>query len=342
MQVGLVGITGYAGMVLYQLLRQHSEVSGINLYDHKLTRNQPLNEVVPSFFTDQTPVQPYSDQAVMADNQMVFFATSAGVTSKLSQPYLDAKFPVIDLSGDLRLNDVDEYQRWYHKDSAPASDLQQAHYGLADFESAEDKTYVANPGCYATATLLGLAPLVQQDLIDLDSIIVDAKSGTSGAGKHPAASTHFTQANDNLQIYKPNQHQHIPEIVMTLKSWNKQVKAIQFMTTLIPITRGIMSTIYVKVKPGIDGAMIDQVYQDTYGHKPFVNYTGTQLPDIKQVVGTNNCNIGVVYNPVTQTVMVDSVIDNLLKGAAGQAVQNFNQMFKFEETSGLELTPFLP
>lgn len=103
-----------------------------------------------------------------------------------------------------------------------------------------------------------------------------------------------------------------------------------------------MSTIYVKVKPGIDGAMIDQVYQDTYGHKPFVNYTGTQLPDIKQVVGTNNCNIGVVYNPVTQTVMVDSVIDNLLKGAAGQAVQNFNQMFKFEETSELELTPFLP
>lgn len=342
MQVAVVGITGYAGMVLYQLLRRHPKVDGINLYDHKLTENEKLSEIVPAFYTDETKVQPYSPDSIMADNQLVFFATSAGVTSKLSEPYIKADFPVIDLSGDMRLNDEAEYERWYHKPSAPKQALNQGHYGLADFESAKGQKYVANPGCYATATLLGLAPLVQADLIDPDTIIVDAKSGTSGAGKKPAQSTHFTQANDNLQIYKPNQHQHIPEILLELQSWNDNVQAIQFMTTLIPITRGIMSTIYAKVKPGVDGRQIDQAYHKTYFDKQFVNYTGEHLPDIKQVIGTNDCNIGVVYNPVTHTVMADSVIDNLLKGAAGQAVQNFNQMFDYQETSGLELQTFLP
>lgn len=342
MQVALVGITGYAGMVLYQLLRRHPEVAGINLYDHKLTENEKLSQMVSVFYTDDTQVQPYDPEAIMADNQMVFFATSAGVTAQLSQPYIQAGFPVIDLSGDLRLEDASEYQRWYHKPAAPQPAMRQAHYGLADFESAAHQTYVANPGCYATATLLGLAPLVQNDLIDPGSIIVDAKSGTSGAGKNPAQATHFTQANDNLQIYKPNQHQHIPEIMLELQRWNDDVAAIQFMTTLLPITRGIMSSIYAKVKPGVGGAQIDQAYDTTYGNKPFVHYTGEHLPDIKQVVGTNNCDIGVVYNPVTQMVVVDSVIDNLLKGVAGQAVQNFNQMFDYEETSGLNLQTFLP
>lgn len=342
MQVALVGITGYAGMVLYQLLRRHPEVAGINLYDHKLTENEKLSQMVSAFYTDDTQVQPYDPETIMADNQMVFFATSAGVTAQLSQPYIQAGFPVIDLSGDLRLEDASEYQRCYHKPAAPQPAMRQAHYGLADFESAAHQTYVANPGCYATATLLGLAPVVQNDLIDPESIVVDAKSGTSGAGKNPAQATHFTQANDNLQIYKPNQHQHIPEIMLELQRWNDDVAAIQFMTTLLPITRGIMSTIYAKVKPGVGDAQIDQAYDTTYGNKPFVHYTGEHLPDIKQVVGTNNCDIGVVYNPVTQTVVVDSVIDNLLKGAAGQAVQNFNQMFDYEETSGLNLQTFLP
>lgn len=342
MQVALVGITGYAGMVLYQLLRQHPAVDEIHLYDHKLIRNEKLSEIVPTFYSDDTAVQPYDPDDIMADNQLVFFATSAGVTSKLSQPYIKADFPVIDLSGDLRLNDEAQYQRWYHKPSAPAQALNQAHYGLADFHSAHGQKYVANPGCYATATLLGLAPLVKLDLIDPDSIIVDAKSGTSGAGKKPVQSTHFTQANDNLQIYKPNQHQHIPEIMLELQRWNGDVKAIEFMTTLIPITRGIMSTIYAKVKPGVDAAKIDEAYHQIYDDKLFVHYSGEHLPDIKQVVGTNNCHIGVVYNPTTHTVMADSVIDNLLKGAAGQAVQNFNQMFNYQESSGLELQTFLP
>ncbi|MDM7516836.1 N-acetyl-gamma-glutamyl-phosphate reductase [Lentilactobacillus sp. TOM.63] len=342
MQVALVGITGYAGMVLYQLLQKHSGVTKINLYDHKLTAPSELNQVVPIFNEDQTEVLPYDDEAIIQKNGVVFFATSAGVTSKVAPKYMAAHFPVIDLSGDMRLASEAQYTKWYHKPAAPAKFLRQTHYGLADFQSAKGQTYIANPGCYATATLLGLAPLVQNNLIEPESIIVDAKSGTTGAGKTPHAITHFTQVDENLQIYKPNQHQHIPEIMQELRSWNDQVPAIQFMTTLVPINRGIMSTIYAKVKAGINEDQLTSAFKETYTNKHFVQYTGTQLPDIKQVVGTNNCNVGFVYNPVTHTITVDSVIDNLLKGAAGQAVQNFNQLFNYKETEGLELQTFLP
>jgi N-acetyl-gamma-glutamyl-phosphate reductase len=342
MQVALVGITGYAGMVLYQLLQNHPAVSGINLYDHKLTKTSELDQVVPIFNGNQTPVWPYDDDAIIKDNQVVFFATSAGVTAKVAPKYLAAGFPVIDLSGDMRLKNERQYLKWYNKPAAPAKFLRQSHYGLADLVSAKAQTYVANPGCYATATLLGLAPLVQNNLIEPDSIIVDAKSGTTGAGKTPTPSTHFTQVDENLQIYKANRHQHIPEMMQALKRWNEQIPAIQFMTTLVPIRRGIMSTIYAKVRADITEQMLTEAFTQTYHDKPFVSYTGNQLPDIKQTVGTNQCAIGMVYNPVTNTVMVDSVIDNLLKGAAGQAVQNFNQLFDFKETQGLELQPFLP
>lgn len=342
MQVALVGITGYAGMVLYQLLQKHSGVTKIHLYDHKLAAPTKLSHVVPIFSGDHTAVFPYDDEAIISDNDVVFFATSAGVTAKVAPTYLTVKFPVIDLSGDMRLDSEAQYTEWYRKPAAPEKFLRQAHYGLADFESAKGQIYVANPGCYATATLLGLAPLVQNDLIDADSIIVDAKSGTTGAGKTPHAMTHFAQVNENIQIYKPNQHQHIPEIMLELQKWNQRVPAIQFMTTLLPINRGIMSTIYAKVKSGVTSKQLMAAYTKMYQSKSFINYTGDQLPAIKQVVGTNNCDIGMVYNRVTNVVTVNSVIDNLLKGAAGQAVQNFNQMFGYPETEGLKLQPFLP
>ncbi|MFD1124439.1 N-acetyl-gamma-glutamyl-phosphate reductase [Lentilactobacillus raoultii] len=341
MQAALVGVTGYAGMILYQLLKGHPNVKKIHLYDHKLTESAPLSTVAPVFKSESKPVFPYDPQQIMTDNDVVFFATSAGVTSKLSQPYLANGFPVIDLSGDMRLNDAGDYQKWYHKPAAPENLMRQAQYGLAEFESARGQTYVANPGCYATATLLGLAPLVQQHLIAVDSIVVDAKSGTSGAGKKLSTTTHFTEANDNLQIYKPNQHQHIPEIVQELKNWDPTISTIQFMTTLLPITRGIMSTIYARLNHGVDQATILKAYHDTYDDQPFVHVTDTDLPTIKQVIGTNNCDIGLAVNSQTGFVMVASVIDNMLKGAAGQAVQNLNQLFNYEPTAGLDLQPTL-
>lgn len=341
MQAALVGVTGYAGMILYQLLKNHPNVEQVHIYDHKISKNAPLSEVAPIFKNDSSVVAPYDPTTIMGADDVVFFATSSGVTSQLSAPYLEKHFPVIDLSGDMRLKTEQAYEKWYHKHSAPTAALQAATYGLAEFDSVKDATYVANPGCYATATLLGLAPLVQKHLINVKSIIVDAKSGTSGAGKKLSASTHFTEANDNLQIYKPNHHQHIPEIVQELQKWDSNVTTLQFMTTLIPVTRGIMSTIYAQVNPGVDEQTLLAAFHDTYDDQPFINFTGTDLPTIKQVVGTNNCDIGIAYNPETRFVMVDSVIDNMLKGAAGQAVQNFNVLFGFSKTAGLNLQPAL-
>ncbi len=341
MKAALIGVTGYAGMILHQLLCQHPEIEKVQIYDHKLKKPEKLNVLNPAFQDDETVVYPYVSERIMAENQVGFFATSAGVTAQLSQPYLAADFPIVDLSGDMRLNAAADYEKWYHKPAAPEAALQQAGYGLAEFESVSGQTYIANPGCYATATLLGLAPLVQRHLIELKSIVVDAKSGTSGAGKRLSKTTHFTEVNDNLQIYKPNQHQHIPEIVQELKSWDPQVTTIQFMTTLIPVTRGIMSTIYATVKADVTETELTAAYTEIYRDKPFVHFTGTTLPTLKQVVGTNNCAIGLAFNEATRMVMIDSVIDNMLKGAAGQAVQNFNQLFGFPETVGLNLRPVL-
>lgn len=342
MDVAIVGVTGYSGTVLYTLLASHPNINKINLYGHVNEGENGavryLDELVPGFHGQHVPIQKFDAQQIMADNVAVFFATSAGVSSQLAGDFIDANFPVIDLSGDYRLPDPAEYEKWYHKPAAPVEHLEKATYSLADFYQEGGK-YIANPGCYATATLLGLAPMVQADLIDPDTIVVDAKSGTSGAGKKLTEITHFTEASDNLQLYGLNTHKHIPEIVAQLQKWNDKVNAIQFSTTLLPLTTGLMASIYAKVRPGVGQAELMAAFNKDYGDSAFVNVLDGETPDLKEVVGTNNCDIGVVYNPVTETVMVISVIDNLMKGAAGQAIQNFNHLFNIDETVGLPSLP---
>lgn len=341
MNVALVGVTGYSGMVLYQLLQQHPEVATVRLFGHPDSQPQPLMAAVSNFIGDQTLIEPLDAAVVMASCDLIFFATSAGVTTELATPFIEADFPVIDLSGDYRLQDPETFTKWYHKPAPATAALQQSHYGLAEFTDAARHNYIANPGCYATVTLLGLAPLVQQHLIDPASIIVDAKSGTSGAGKKLATSTHFSQTDENLQLYKVNQHQHIPEIMQQLKVWDASVPAIQFTTTLLPLVRGIMDTIYAKTDATAE--QLHAAFAETYADSPFVRVLPVgQLPTLKEVVGTNYCDLGISYNPVTHTVLVVSVIDNLVKGAAGQAVQNFNQYFGFSATAGLQLTAVMP
>lgn len=341
MNVGLVGVTGYSGSALYELLLHHPNVDHVNLYGHAQKEAQALEEVLPQL-RRRTYILPYNPADIMENNQMVFFATSAGVTTELAQPFIEKGFPVIDLAGDFRLKSRDVYQKWYKKEAPDFLDLKNSHYGLADFTSAKGATYVANPGCYATATILALAPLVKNHLIDSASIIVDAKSGTSGAGKKLSESTHFSQTNENLQLYKVNQHQHIPEIVQQLQKWDEEVPYIQFTTTLLPLTRGIMASCYAKAKSGITEDDVRNAFIQTYSDTTFVNATEGVFPTIKQVVGTNFCDIGYQLNPVTHQIVIVSVIDNLLKGAAGQAIQNFNQMFDYEPGAGLDLIPVLP
>ena len=211
-------------------------------------------------------------------------------------------------------------------------------YALAELTDFKGKKFIANPGCYATATELALLPLVKEKLIDVNSIIVDAKSGLTGAGKVLSESSHFVNVHDNYVTYKLNRHQHIPEIVQELKRFDNNLEHIQFSTSLLPVNRGIMATCYVTLKQTLNNEAVSKIYQDLYADKPFVRLQ-QDLPELHNVIGSNFCDIGFAYNPVTNVLTVISVIDNLVKGAAGQAVQNLNLMMGWDETEGFPMTP---
>lgn len=340
--VALVGVSGYAGSILYQLLLNHPNVGKIVLYG-KNNVGKRLSQIMPALVQYNQPdplINVFDTEAIVKNADIIFFACPAGVTKEIALPLIQNDFPVIDLSGDFRLHKSENYEKWYHKSAAAECYLKKAAYGLAELHHPLNH-YVANPGCYATAVLLGLAPLVKNNLIDLDTIIVDAKSGVSGAGKSLSPSKHFVSINENSNLYKINQHQHIPEIVQELQLLNPKLKAIQFTTTLLPITRGLMATIYAKVPLSLTEIMpkVNQAFMNAYKNEAFIKLYGQNFPSIKDVVGSNLTAIAWEYNPRTRILLVDSVIDNLLKGAAGQAVQNLNRMFGFGQLAGLPMMP---
>lgn len=344
MKVSLVGVTGYSGMALYHLLSQHPQVEQILLFGHQATTTdeaRQLAEEVPAYQNINAQLLPFDPQVVEGQTDVIFFATPAGVTSQIAQPFIEDNFPVIDLSGDYRLKDPVQYQKWYHKAPAVSDSLQKASYNLADL-SKPTSNYVANPGCYATATLLGLAPLVINQLIDPDSIIVDAKSGLSGAGKKLTESSHYAYINENMLPYKVNHHQHIPEISQQLHQWDEQVHGLQFTTTLVPMTRGILASIYAKAAQPTSTEELQKLYQDFYADHPWVRVYADGYPSVKNVSHSNYCDVGISYNEANNTIFIGSVIDNLVKGAAGQAMQNMNHLFNFDETMGFTLLPDIP
>lgn len=334
--VAIIGITGYGGLELLRLLYNHPAVHVVSIHntsDHSEEISTTYPHLKSMYNLTPIPVDPLH---IMQSADVVFFSTSSGVSKDMAQPFIEANFPVIDLSGDFRLN-ASEYATWYKKTPAPQHLLDQAKYSLADFYQ-NDSHYIANPGCYATATLLALAPLAQQGLLDEENIIIDAKSGMSGAGKSLTTSSHFINVNENFTMYKANHHQHIPEITQQLKQWQPNINHIQFTTSLLPINRGIFVSAYVKLHSELSADSLQKIYEDTYQNKPFIRVmTQDQLPNIKQVIGTNFADIGLTYNPDTKYLTIISVIDNMVKGAAGQAIQNMNHLFDLDETTGLEL-----
>ncbi|MBC2260652.1 N-acetyl-gamma-glutamyl-phosphate reductase [Listeria sp. FSL L7-0091] len=343
MKVSIIGATGYGGLELIRLLHQHSSVDIATLHSFS-AQSETLANFYPHLKgLEASPLEKINPAEIIEKSETVFIATPSGIAKDVALPYIDAGLNVIDLSGDFRLKDNQIYEKWYGKKAAPEDYLAKAEYGLAEFRDNKLATFIANPGCYATATLLGLAPLVKKQLIDPTSIIVDAKSGLSGAGKVPSTSTHFTETNENMTLYKMNSHQHIPEIMQQLTKWDVSIPAIQFSTSLIPITRGIFTTIYVKPKKPITEQELHQLYESTYEHAPFVRIQEANFyPTIKQVTASNYCDIGLAYNEKTNVITIVSVIDNLVKGAAGQAVQNLNIMANFAESDGLGFIPVYP
>ena len=266
MKNSIVGITGYSGLELVKILNNHKKVELVSIHATKKVGRR-LSDVYP-YLTGvcDLEIEAYNAEKIMQKADLVFFATPSGVASSLAEEFVLADFPIIDLSGDHRLPE-DVYQEWYKKSPAKQSVLNKFTYALSEYADVKDKKFIANPGCYATATELALIPLVAVSLIETDSVIVDAKSGLTGAGKALSESSHFVNVHDNYVTYKLNHHQHIPEIVQTLKTFNPEMPEIQFSTSLLPVNRGIMATVYCKLKKDVTVSDVATAFTKAYSDK---------------------------------------------------------------------------
>jgi N-acetyl-gamma-glutamyl-phosphate reductase len=344
-KIGIVGATGYGGAELMRILHAHPYAEDCILYSSS-DDGLPYEESYPHFKNIvNNALQPIDIEKMSEEVDFVFLATPPGVSSELTPLLAEKNIPVIDISGDLRMKDPAVYEKWYKRKAAPQNILSEAVYGLSELNAAEikDAMYVANPGCFPTASILGLAPLVQKGVIKESSVIVDAKTGVSGAGRKASSATHFSETNENFKIYKVHEHQHIPEIEQMLANLNSSFQQVTFTTHLVPMTRGIMATIYADLAGDFSTSQLHELYTIFYQDSYFVRIrdNGT-YPSTKEVYGSNYCDIGIAVDERTGRVTVVSVIDNLVKGAAGQAVQNFNLMNGWPEETGLMFTPIYP
>jgi N-acetyl-gamma-glutamyl-phosphate reductase len=344
-KVGIIGATGYGGVELYRILSNHPHVEECILYSSS-EMDVPYSNSFPHLNDLSDHILKNIDVEDIKKNiNVLFLATPPGVSRKLSPQFLDSDVKIIDLSGDLRLKDRNEYEHWYKRPCVEDEVLEKTVYGLSELNKEEIKkaTMLANPGCFPTATILGLAPVVQNRIIQEQSIIVDAKTGVSGAGRNISQATHFSETNENIKIYKVHEHQHIPEVEQALFALNDGITAISFNTHLIPMTRGIMATIYASLQESYTTESLLDLYKTFYAASPFVRVRKQgEFPSTKEVYGSNFCDIGLKVDERTGRVTIVAVIDNLMKGAAGQAVQNFNLMNGYEETMGLYFAPIYP
>lgn len=339
MKVGIIGATGYGGLELIRLLHNHSKVESITLFTSSdegalFSAKYPHLKGLYDF-----PLEAITKEAI-AKLDVVFTSTPSGVSGQLLPDVANAHTTFIDLSGDLRLKDIADYETWYHKKPAPQAFVDKAMYGLAEWQDTTGAKVIANPGCYPTAVLLSLLPLLKENLIDGSQLIIDAKSGISGSGNKPSQGTHFTENTEATSIYKVNKHQHIPEIEQAIAMYAGESYPITFSTHLVPMIRGIIATSYAPLKDGVTETDLYAAYDKYYAQKPFVRVLqdATRV-STNQVRGTNFCDIHVNVDARTNRVTIVSVIDNLVKGAAGQAIQNMNLLFGYDETEGLTQVP---
>ncbi|MCY9591676.1 N-acetyl-gamma-glutamyl-phosphate reductase [Paenibacillus chitinolyticus] len=344
-RAAIVGSTGYGGVELIRVLLGHPAVTITSVISSS-SAGAPISEGFPHLNSIMHDSLDAVDVPLIASKaDVVFLATPAGVAAKLAPQMLDAGLKVIDLSGDFRLKTPEIYTQWYKREGASQEDLDKAVFGLCEIygEQVPGKEFISNPGCYPTATLLGLVPAVKAGWIDPSTIIVDAKSGISGGGRGLGLGFHYAEANENFSAYKLNRHQHIPEIEQVLSDAAGREVIITFSTHLVPMTRGIMATCYAQLNGKHDTREFIEMYRNFYEGRRFVRIREEgKWPATKEVWGSNYCDIGFAVDERTNRVTVVSVIDNVMKGAAGQAVQNLNLMLGWDETTGLQLTPVYP
>jgi len=340
-KAAVVGATGYAGAALLSILNQHPRVRIVGLTSRSYALS-PISEIYPSFLGSLDLILA-ADMDDLPEADVYFFSLPAGESASLAEKALEKGAVSIDLGSDFRLHSLKTYQSWYGEHKAPHL-LEKAVYGLPEVRKEEIKEakIIANPGCYPTSVLLPLVPLLQNEVIEKE-IIIDAKSGVSGAGRSLKAESLFVEVNENMNPYAVAHHRHTPEIEQEL-SWaaGKELKIV-FTPHLVPLNRGILSTIYARPRRGFTAEDIKAVYYDFYKDAPFVRLLPPGAwPKTKWVVGTNNCWFNFTIDERTNNLIIASVIDNLIKGAAGQAVQNMNLVFGLKETTGLKLKALVP
>ncbi|GMK38280.1 N-acetyl-gamma-glutamyl-phosphate reductase [Paenibacillus sp. CCS19] len=345
LNAAIIGSTGYGGVELIRLLASHPYVNVTSVVSSS-SEGTPIADGFPHLVEIRTDLLDGVDaKAIRAKADVVFLATPAGIATKLTPELLEAGLKVIDISGDHRLKSPALYEQWYKKTPAEEAYLAQAVYGLAEVygDRVQGVDLISNPGCFPTATLLGLVPAVAAGWIDPATIIIDAKSGVSGAGRGASLGTHYSELNENFSAYKINKHQHIPEIEQVLTDIAGKPVVTTFTTHLVPMTRGIMSTMYASVIGDRSDDDFVQLYRQYYEGRKFVRVRDTgKWPKTKEVWGSNYCDIGFSVDSRTGRVTVVSVIDNLVKGAAGQAIQNLNLSMGWDETLGLNFVPVYP
>jgi len=344
-RVGIIGASGYTGVELARILSSHPEVE-LTIATSRQYAGTALSEVFPSLRKRVDLVCEHPDIDELIQRADFFFTAVPHKTAMdIVPPLLAAAKMVVDLSADFRIRDVAVYEQWYQKHSSPQL-IEQAAYGLPELYRNQVKKcrLVANPGCYPTSITLGLAPLLREKLIDPSTLIIDSKSGTSGAGRSASVGTLFCEVTDGFRAYKVGgTHRHIPEIEQELSALAEENVTVSFTPHLLPISRGILSTMYATTPASLDEQEVQQLYEDTYAEEPFVRVCPAgSFPATQYVRGSNCCDIGVKLDTRTGRIIVLSAIDNIAKGAAGQAVQNMNLMNGFAETCGLLGTPFFP
>jgi N-acetyl-gamma-glutamyl-phosphate reductase len=344
MKVAVFGASGYTGQELTRILLGHPEVKLVAVTSRRFA-GQPVAEVFPSLqgltslkYQNATPAE------ISNICDIVFLALPHGVSMNIAPEFIRAGKIVIDLSADYRLRNLKTYETWYGKHNS-ATLIKDAVYGIPELNRQKIKKtkFIANPGCYPTSIILGLAPVLTKRLIDVSTIIADSASGVSGAGREPLTGSLFCEVDGGFKAYKVGKHRHLPEIEQELNALAGKKFAISFTPHLLSVKRGILSTIYAKLKKDITLTELYSLYSSFYAKEQFVRICPSgQYPNISSVCGSNYCDIGLAVDPRTKRVIIMAAIDNLIKGAAGQAVQNMNIICGFKENTGLQTAPLYP
>lgn len=340
-KVGIVGGTGYTGVELLRLLALHPQVE-LRVITSRADAGMPVSQMFPSLRGYVNLAFMHPDEAHLDQCDVVFFATPNGIAMQQTRALLDAGVRVIDLAADFRIKDIAVWEKWYGMTHACPDLVVEAVYGLPEVNRVQIKQarLVANPGCYPTAVQLGFFPLLEAGLVDAEHLIADAKSGVSGAGRKAEISALFSEAADSFKAYGVAGHRHLPEIKQGLANVSGKAVGLTFVPHLTPMIRGIHATLYAQIKAEVD---LQSLFEKRYANEAFVDVLPAgSHPETRSVRGSNLCRIAVHRPQGGNTVVILSVIDNLVKGAAGQAVQNMNIMFGLPEATALNVLPLLP